>query len=136
MEMTAEFLNVANMILSGIFYDQVKIATVSSYELAKLSLSKKLPLKDEELDIIETEIVSMDKELYSSEESLAKLIAQSETIQNILKQLEKREPEKSKEMVNSFKHNKKMKFDLDLSSVDTVKSSFNNNEDCEIKIKW
>jgi hypothetical protein len=136
MPMTADFLNVANMILGGIFYDQVKIATVTSYELVKLSLSQKLPLKDEELDIIETEIVSIDKELYSSEESLSELIGQNETIQNILKQLEKREPEKSKEVVNSFKRNKKTDFDLDLSDVDTVKSSFNNNEDCEIKIKW
>jgi len=136
MTMPSEFLTVANLILSGIFYDQVKVATVTSYELVKLSLSKKLPLRDEELDIIETEIVSMDKELYSSEESLSQLIGQNETIQNILKQLEKREPKKSKEVVNSFKHNKKTKFDLDLSSVDTVKSSFNNNEDSEIKIKW
>ena len=134
--MESEFLTIANLILSGVFYDQVKVATVTSYDLVKLSLSKKLSLEEKELDIIETEIVSMDKELYSSEESLSQLIAQNEIIQNILKQLEKREPEKSKEVLNSFKHNKKMKFDLDLSSVDTVKSSFNNNEDCEIKIKW
>jgi len=136
MNIQAEFLTVANLILSGVFYDQIKVATVTSYDLVKLSLSKKLPLQEKELDIIETEIVAMDKELYSSEESLSTLISQNKTIQNILKQLEKREPEKSKEVVNSFKHNKKTKFDLDLSTVDTVKSSFNNNDDCEIKIKW
>ena len=134
--MESEFLTIANLILSGLFYDQVKVATVTSYDLVKSSLSKKLPLQDKELDIIETEIVAMDKESYTSVESLSELIGQNETIQNILKQLEKREPEKSKEVVNSFKSNKKTEFDLDLSSVDTVKSSFNNNEDCEINIKW
>lgn len=128
--MQSEFLTVANLILSGLFYDQVKVATVSSYDLIKSSFQEK------ELDIIETEILAMDKELYSSEESLSMLISKNEVIQNILKELEKRAPEKNKELINSFKHNKKTKFDLDLSGIDTVKSSFNNNEDSEIKIKW
>ena len=134
--MESEFSTIANLILSGLFYDQVKVATVTSYDLVKSSLSKKLPLQDKELDIIETEIVAMDKESYTSVESLSELIGQNETIQNILKQLEKREPEKSKEVVNSFKNNKKTEFDLNLSDLNTLKSSFNNNEDCEIKIKW
>jgi len=134
--MESEFLTIANLLLGGLFYDQVKVATVTSYDLVKSSLSKKLPLQDKELDIIETEIVAMDKESYTSVESLSELIGQNETIQNILKQLEKREPEKSKEVVNSFKNNKKTEFDLNLSDLNTLKSSFNNNEDCEIKIKW
>ena len=134
--MQSEFLTVANLILSGLFYDQVKISTVTSYDLVKLSLSKKLALEKKELDIIETEIVSIDKKSYGAEEKLVALISENEVIQNILKELEKRAPEKNKELINSFKHNKKTKFDLDLSGIDTVKSSFNNNEDSEIKIKW
>ena len=134
--MQSEFLTVADLILSGLFYDQVKISTVTSYDLVKLSLSKKLALEKKELDIIETEIVSIDKKSYGAEEKLVALISENEVIQNILKELEKREPEKSKEVVNSFKHNKRTGFELDLSGIDTVKSSFNNNEDCEIKIKW
>ena len=131
--MPSEFLTVANLILSGIFYDQVKVATITSYDLIKLKWQEQLPLSNDDADIIETELVS---EEYESQEALVEVIQSNEKIQEILKALVKREPEKSKEVVNSFKHNKKTKFDLDLSSVDTVKSSFNNNEDSEIKIKW
>lgn len=134
--MTENFVTVANLILSGLFYDQIKIAGLTSYELVKSSLAKQLPLKKEELELIETEIVSIDKSLYDSEAMLNQLIIQNNNIQNTLKQVEMREPQKSKEVVNSFKHNKNTKFDLDLSNVDTVKSSFNNNQDAEINVKW
>jgi len=134
--MPEEFLTVANLILSGMFYDQIKVVGSTSYELTKNHLLSKLPIGEKELDVIETEIIAMDKNSYNSEETLNKLISENQNIQNILKELVEKEPAKTKEVVNSFKHNKKTKLDLDLSSVDTVKSSFNNNEDCDIKIKW
>ena len=106
-----------------------------TYDSAKSSLAKLLPLNEKELDIIEAEIISCDKKSYESQKSLYEYIYQNNIIQNIFKDIEKREPEKSKEIVNSFKNNKTTKFNLELNSNDIIKSSFNQNEGCEFTIK-
>ena len=130
-----EFQTVAGWVIGGLFYDEIKVATSISYGKVKSLLSKELALKDDELDIIEAEIVACEEKHLDSKELFYEYIAQNKTIQEVLKSLEKREPQKSKEIVNAFKNNKKTKFNLDLESVDAVKSSFNGNDDCEINIK-
>ena len=130
-----EFQTVAGWVIGGLFYDEIKVATSISYGKVKSLLSKELPLKDDELDIIEAEIVACEEKHLDSKELFYEYIAQNQTIQEVLKSLEKREPQKSKEIVNAFKNNKKTKFNLDLESVDVVKSSFNGNDDCEMNIK-
>ena len=127
MTITQEFVNIASWIAGGIFYDQIKIATMITYDSAKNSLAKLLPLNDKELNIIEAEIISCDKEIYKSQELLYAYISQNNIIQNIFTELESREPEKSREIVNSFKKNENSIFDLTLGDSDVVKSSFNNN---------
>jgi len=130
-----EFQTVAGWLIGGLFYDEIKVATSISYGKVKSLLSKELPLKEDELDIIEAEIVTCEEKHLDSKELFYEYISHNQTIQEVLKSLEKREPQKSKEIVNAFKNNKKTKFNLDLENVDAVKSSFNGNDDCEINIK-
>lgn len=130
-----EFVNIASWIAGGIFYDQIKIATMISYDSAKSSLAKLLPLNEKELDVIEAEIISCDKEIYKSQELLYECISKNNVIRSIFAELESREPKKSREIVNSFKKNENSVFDLTLGDSDVIKSSFNNNQDSEIIIR-
>ena len=135
MNLSPETQTLLGLIISGAFYDQVKIATALSFDLAKETLAKHLPLKKDELDAIEAEILSLDSEVYSSVEEFQKHINENETIQMILKNLEEREPKKVKEIVNSFQKNDTTSFDLTLGNNVKITDSFNENENCEIKIR-
>ena len=135
MNLSPETQTILGLIISGAFYDQVKIATALSFDLAKETLAKHLPLKKDELDAIEAEILSLDSEVYSSVEEFQKHINENETIQMILKNLEEREPKKVKEIVNSFQKNDTTSFDLTLGNNVKITDSFNENENCEIKIR-
>jgi len=135
MNLSPEVQTALNLIIGGAFYDQVKIASALSFNIAKETLAKYLPLKKDEIDTIEAEILSLDSKVYSSAEELQKYINENETIQIILKNLEEREPKKVKEIVNSFKKNNTTSFDLTLGDNVKIADSFNENENCEIKIR-
>lgn len=135
MNLSPEVQTALNLIISGAFYDQVKIASALSFNIAKETLTKHLPLKKDEIDTIEAEILSCDNKIYNSEEEFQKYINENKTIQTILKNLEEREPKKVKEIVNSFQKNNTTSFDLTLGNNMKITDSFNENENCEIKIK-
>lgn len=135
MNLPPEAHAILGLIISGAFYDNIKIATTLSYGLAKESLSKYLPFKENELDIIEAEIISCDDKISNSKEDLEKYINENKTIQKIIQDIGKREPLKVKKIVNSFKKNDTTSFDLELGDNVKITDSFNENENCEINIR-
>ena len=134
MNLSPEAHTILGLIISGAFYDQVKIATILSYNLAKESLSSYLPLNEDEIGIIEAEIISCDK-VYNSKEEFQKYINENKIIQKVIQNMEKREPIKVKEIVNSFKKNDTTNFDLSLGENVKITDSFNENKNCEINIR-
>jgi hypothetical protein len=123
---------VLGYIVGGIYYDAVKTTTVSSFATIKEKVKKYFSLDENEISLIENEIEKVDKNI--TLEEFRNYIASNEQISEILKNLQNREPQKTKEIIESFKNNKDTKFDLLFGDDYLIKNSFNENQNCEIKI--
>lgn len=123
---------VLGYIVGGIYYDAVKTTTVSSFTAIKEKINKFFSLDENEIFVIEREIEKVDKDI--TLEEFRTYITSNEQISEILKNLQNREPQKTKEIIESFKDNKDTKFDLLFGDNYLIKNSFNENQNCEIKI--
>lgn len=123
---------VLGYMVGGIYYDAVKSTTVSSFVAIKEKVKKYFPLDENEIFAIEREIEKADKNI--TLEEFRNYITSNEQIIEILKKLQNREPQKTKEIIDSFKNNKDTKFDLLFGDNYLIKNSFNENQNCEIKI--
>lgn len=123
---------VLGYIVGGIYYDAVKTTTVSSFMTIKEKVKKYFSLDEKEVSLIEKEIEKVDKNI--TLEEFRNYIITNEQISEILKNLQTREPQKTKEIIDSFKNNKDTKFDLLFGDNYLIKNSFNENQNCEIKI--
>lgn len=119
-------------VVGGIYYDVVKTTTVSSFIAIKEKVKKYFSLDENEISLIEKEIEKADKNI--TLEEFRNYIIANEQISEILKKLQTREPQKTKEIIESFKNNKDTKFDLLFGDNYLIKNSFNENQNCEIKI--
>jgi hypothetical protein len=123
---------VLGYIVGGIYYDAVKTTTVSSFMAIKEKVKKYFSLDENEVSLIEKEIEKIDKNI--TIEEFRNYITSNEQISEILKNLQTREPQKTKEIIDSFKNNKDTKFDLLFGDNYLIENSFNENQNCEIKI--
>ena len=123
---------VLGYMVGGIYYDAVKTTTVSSFMAIKEKVKKYFSLDENEVFLIEKEIEKIDKNI--TIEEFRNYITSNEQISEILKNLQTREPQKTKEIIDSFKNNKDTKFDLLFGDNYLIKNSFNENQNCEIKI--
>jgi hypothetical protein len=123
---------VLGYMVGGIYYDAVKTTTVSSFIAIKEKVKKYFSLDENEVSLIEKEIEKADKNI--TLEEFRNYIIANEQISEILKNLQTREPQKTKEIIDSFKNNKDTKFDLLFGDNYLIKNSFNENQNCEIKI--
>lgn len=123
---------VLGYMVGGIYYDAVKTTTVSSVMAIKEKVKKYFSLDENEVSLIEKEIEKVDKNI--TLEEFRNYISSNEQISEILKNLQNREPQKTKEIIESFKDNKDTKFDLLFGDNYLIKNSFNENQNCEIKI--
>ncbi|MFW2586001.1 hypothetical protein [Aliarcobacter butzleri] len=123
---------VLGYMVGGIYYDAVKSTTVSSFVAIKEKVKKYFSLDENEVSLIEKEVEKVDKNI--TFEEFRNYIIANEQISEILKNLQTREPQKTKEIIESFKNNKDTKFDLLFGDNYLIKNSFNENQNCEIKI--
>jgi hypothetical protein len=123
---------VLGYMVGGIYYDAVKTTTVSSFMAIKEKVKKYFSLDENEVSLIEKEIEKVDKNI--TLEEFRNYITTNEQISEILKNLQNREPQKTKEIIESFKNNKDTKFDLLFGDNYLIENSFNENQNCEIKI--
>ena len=123
---------VLGYIVGGIYYDAVKTTSVSGFMAIKEKVKKYFPLDENEIFAIEREIEKADKNI--TLEEFRNYITSNEQIIEILKKLQNREPQKTKEIIDSFKNNKDTKFDLLFGDNYLIENSFNENQNCEIKI--
>ena len=123
---------VLGYMVGGIYYDAVKSTTVSSFVAIKEKVKKYFSLDENEVSLIEKEVEKVDKNI--NLEEFRNYIIANEQISEILKNLQTREPQKTKEIIESFKNNKDTKFDLLFGDNYLIKNSFNENQNCEIKI--
>lgn len=123
---------VLGYMVGGIYYDAVKTTTVSSVMAIKEKVKKYFSLNENEVSLIEKEIEKVDKNI--TLEEFRSYITANEQISEILKNLQTREPQKTKEIIDSFKNNKDTKFDLLFGDNYLIENSFNENQNCEIKI--
>lgn len=123
---------VLGYMVGGIYYDAVKTTTVSSFMAIKEKVKKYFSLDENEVSLIEKEIEKIDKNI--TLEEFRNYITSNEQISEILKKFQTREPQKTKEIIDSFKNNKDTKFDLLFGDNYLIKNSFNENQNCEIKI--
>lgn len=119
-------------VVGGIYYDVVKTTTVSSFIAIKEKVKKYFSLDENEISLIEKEIEKVDKNI--TLEEFRNYIIANEQISEILKNLQTRESQKTKEIIESFKNNKDTKFDLLFGDNYLIENSFNENQNCEIKI--
>lgn len=123
---------VLGYMVGGIYYDAVKTTAVSNFIAIKEKVKKYFSLDENEVSLIEKEIEKADKNI--TLEEFRNYIIANEQISEILKNLQTREPQKTKEIIDSFKNNKDTKFDLLFGDNYLIKNSFNGNQNCEIKI--
>jgi len=123
---------VLGYMVGGIYYDAVKTTTVSSFIVIKEKVKKYFSLDENEVSLIEKEIEKVDKNI--TIEEFRNYITSNEQISEVLRNLQNREPQKTKEIIESFKNNKDTKFDLLFGDNYLIKNSFNENQNCEIKI--
>lgn len=123
---------VLGYIVGGIYYDAVKTTTVSSFITMKEKVKKYFSLDENEVSLIEKEVEKVDKNI--TLEEFRNYIIANEQISEILKNLQTRESQKTKEIIESFKNNKDTKFDLLFGDNYLIENSFNENQNCEIKI--
>lgn len=123
---------VLSYMVGGIYYDAVKTTTVSSFMAIKEKVKKYFSLDENEISLIEKEIEKVDKNI--TIEEFRNYITSNEQISEVLRNLQNREPQKTKEIIESFKNNKDTKFDLLFGDNYLIKNSFNENQNCEIKI--
>lgn len=123
---------VLGYIVGGIYYDSIKVMAISSYTNIREKVRKYLSLDENEICVIEQEIEKIDKNI--TLEEFRSYITTNTQINKILKNLQTREPQKTKEIIESFKNNKDTKFDLLFGDNYLIKNSFNENQNCEIKI--
>jgi hypothetical protein len=123
---------VLGYMVGGIYYDAVKTTAISNFMAIKEKVKKYFSLDENEVSLIEKEIEKVDKNI--TIEEFRSYITSNEQISEILKNLQTREPQKTKEIIDSFKNNKDTKFDLLFSDNYLIKNSFNENQNCEIKI--
>lgn len=123
---------VLGYMVGGIYYDAVKTTTVSSFMAIKEKVKKYFSLDENEVSLIEKEIEKVDKNI--TIEEFRSYITDNIKISEILKNLQTREPQETKEIIESFKNNKDTKFDLLFGDNYLIKNSFNENQNCEIKI--
>lgn len=123
---------VLGYMVGGIYYDAVKTTTVSSVMAIKEKVKKYFSLDENEVSLIEKEIEKADKNI--TIEEFRNYITSNEQISEVLRNLQNREPQKTKEIIESFKNNKDTKFDLLFGDNYLIKNSFNENQNCEIKI--
>ncbi|MPL73579.1 hypothetical protein SDC9_19384 [bioreactor metagenome] len=123
---------VLGYIVGGIYYDAVKTTTVSSFITIKEKVKKYFSLDENEVSLIEKEVEKVDKNI--TLEEFRNYIIANEQISEILKNLQTRESQKTKEIIESFKNNKDTKFDLLFGDNYLIENSFNENQNCEIKI--
>lgn len=123
---------VLGYMVGGIYYDAVKTTAVSNFIAIKEKVKKYFSLDENEVSLIEKEIEKVDKNI--TIEEFRNYIISNEQISVILKNLQTREPQKTKEIIESFKNNKDTKFDLLFGDNYLIKNSFNENQNCEIKI--
>lgn len=123
---------VLGYIVGGIYYDAVKNTTVSSFITIKEKVKKYFSLDENEVSLIEKEVEKVDKNI--TLEEFRNYIIANEQISEILKNLQTRESQKTKEIIESFKNNKDTKFDLLFGDNYLIENSFNENQNCEIKI--
>lgn len=123
---------VLGYMVGGMYYDAVKTTTVSSFTVIKEKINKFFSLKENEIFVIEREIDKVDKDI--TLEEFRNYIIDNKEIIKILKNLQNREPQKTKDIIESFKNNKDTKIDLLFGDNYLIKNSFNENQNCEIKI--
>lgn len=123
---------VLGYIVGGMYYDAVKTTTVSSFITIKEKVKKFFSLDENEVSLIEKEVEKVDKNI--TLEEFRNYIIANEQISEILKNLQTRESQKTKEIIESFKNNKDTKFDLLFGDNYLIENSFNENQNCEIKI--
>jgi hypothetical protein len=124
---------VLGYMVGGIYYDAVKTTTVSSFMAIKEKVKKYFSLDENEISLIEKEIEKVDKDI--TLEEFRTYITSNEQISEILKNLQIREPQKTKEIIYSFKNNQDLEIDLLLGNDYLIKSSFNGNTNCKINIR-
>jgi hypothetical protein len=123
---------VLGYVVGGIYYDAVKITAVSNFMAIKEKVRKYFSLDENEISVIEKEIEKVDKNI--TLEEFRNYITSNEQISEILKNLQNREPQKTKEIIESFKNNKDTEFELLFGDNYLIKNSFNENQNCKIKI--
>ena len=123
---------VLGYMVGGIYYDAVKTTAVSNFMAIKEKVKKYFSLDENEVSLIEKEIEKANKNI--TLEEFRNYIIANEQISEILKNLQTREPQKTKEIIESFKNNKDTKFDLLFGDNYLIENSFNENQNCEIKI--
>jgi hypothetical protein len=123
---------VLGYMVGGIYYDAVKTTAVSNFIAIKEKVKKYFSLDENEISLIEKEIEKVDKNI--TLEEFRNYITSNEQISEVLRNLQNREPQKTKEIIDSFKNNKDTKFDLLFGDNYLIENSFNENQNCEIKI--
>lgn len=124
---------VLGYIVGGIYYDAVKTTAISNFMAIKEKVKKYFSLDENEVSLIEKEIEKVDKNI--TLEEFRNYITTNEQISEILKNLQTREAQKTKEIIDSFKNNQDLEIDLLLSNDYLIKSSFNGNTNCKINIR-
>ncbi|MFW0702271.1 hypothetical protein ACN09M_04540 [Aliarcobacter butzleri] len=124
---------VLGYIVGGIYYDAVKTTATSSFIAIKEKVKKYFSLNENEIFVIEREIEKADKN--TTLEEFKNYIIDNKEIIRILKNLQTREPQKTKDIIESFKNNKDLEIDLLLANDYMIKNSFNGNTNCKINIR-
>lgn len=124
---------VLGYMVGGIYYDAVKTTTISSFMAIKEKVKKYFSLDENEVSLIEKEIEKVDKNI--TLEEFRNYIKSNEQISEVLRNLQNREPQKMKEIIDSFKNNEDLEIDLILGNNYLIKSSFNGNKNSKFKIR-